>query len=124
MGNRKGSKNTRKTIAHYLGKFLQTGFGFSELMKTPDEQLKELSGLNKPLVSDDADPRKVHFDSQVDCFKKELLSIGVTHLVLWDEYVKEYPQGFQYSRFCELLQDQLKLNNEVMTFVHYPGKLV
>jgi hypothetical protein len=37
--------------------------------------------------------------------------------------MKEYPSGFKYSRFCEL-QDQMKLNNAVMHFVHYPGKLL
>jgi len=117
-------KITRKTIALYLGKFLQTGLDFSDLLRRPDEQLEELLGLIKPVAPEDADPRKVHFNSQVEYFNKELVRTGVTRLLLWEEYIKEYPQGFQYSRFCELLQDQLKLNNAVMHFVHYPGKLL
>jgi transposase len=117
-------KITRKTIALYLGKFLQTGVDFSELLKRSDQQLEQVLGLIKPLVPEDADPRKVHFNSLVEYFNKELSRTGVTRLLLWEEYISEYPSGFQYSRFCELLQDQMKLNNAVMHFVHYPAKLL
>lgn len=117
-------KITRKTIAFYLGKFLQTGVDFSELLKRSDEQLEQVLGLIKPVVPEDVDPRKVHFNSLIEYFNKELSRTGVTRLLLWEEYIREYPAGFQYSRFCELLQDQMKLNNAVMHFVHYPAKLL
>lgn len=117
-------KITRKTIAIYLAKFLQTGVCFSDLLKQSDQQLEQLLGLIKTTVPEDTDPRKAHFISLVEYFGKELSRTGVTRLLLWEEYIKEYPSGFQYSRFCELLQDQMKLNNAVMHFVHYPGKLL
>lgn len=117
-------KITRKTIALYFKKFLDTGINFSDLLKRSDEQLEELLGLIKPVLSEDADPRKIHFNSLVEYFNKELSRTGVTRLLLWEEYIKEYPAGFQYSRFCELLQDQMRLNNAVMHFVHYPAKLL
>lgn len=117
-------KTTRKTIALYLQKFSQTGQGFSELLKLPDEQLEEILGLIKPPVPQDADPRKTHFYNLIEYFNKELSRTGVTRLLLWEEYMKEYPSGFQYSRFCELLQDHIKVNNAVMHFVHNPAKLL
>ena len=117
-------KITRKTIALYLGKFLQTGVDFTELLKRSDQQLEQVLGLIKPVLLEDTDPRKVHFNSLIEYFNKELSRTGVTRLLLWEEYIKEYPTGFQYSRFCELLQDQMKLNNAVMHFVHYPAKLL
>jgi hypothetical protein len=117
-------KITRKTIAIYLAKFLQTGVCFSDLLKQSDQQLEQLLGLIRTTVPEDTDPRKAHFISLVEYFGKELSRTGVTRLLLWEEYIKEYPSGFQYSRFCELLQDQMKLNNAVMHFVHYPGKLL
>lgn len=49
-------KITRKTIALYLGKFLQTGVNFSELLKRSDQQLEEILGLIKPLVPEAAAP--------------------------------------------------------------------
>ena len=117
-------KISRRTIALYLGKFLRTEVDLSELLKRSDEQLEQLIGLKKPIVPEDVDPRKVHFDSLVEYFNKELGRTGVTRLLLWEEYIKEYPCGFQYSRFCELLQDHIRLNNAVMHFVHQPAKLL
>jgi len=117
-------KTTRKTIALYLQKFQQTGQELTELLKLPDERLEQILGLHKPPVPQDADPRKAHFNSLVMYFNKELSRTGVTRLLLWEEYIKEYPLGFQYSRFCDLLQDHMKLNNAVMHFVHTPAKLL
>ena len=115
---------TRKTIALYLQKFQQTGQSLSELIKLSDAQLEQILGLIKPAVTADADPRKIHFNSLIDYFNMELKRTGVTRLLLWQEYIKEYPEGFQYSRFCDLLQDHIKINNAVMHFVHYPAKLM
>lgn len=115
---------TRKTIALYLQKFQQTGQSLSELIKLSDAQLEQILGLIKPAVTADADPRKIHFNSLIDYFNMELKRTGVTRLLLWQEYIKEYPEGFQYSRFCDLLQDNIKINNAVMHFVHYPAKLM
>lgn len=115
---------TRKTIALYLQKFQQTGQSLSELIKLSDAQLAQILGLIKPALTADADPRKIHFNSLIDYFNMELKRTGVTRLLLWQEYIKEYPEGFQYSRFCDLLQDNIKINNAVMHFVHYPAKLM
>ncbi|MBE9597989.1 DDE-type integrase/transposase/recombinase [Pedobacter sp. MC2016-24] len=60
----------------------------------------------------------------IEYFNIELSRSRLTRLLLWEDYIKEYPAGFQYSRFCELLRDQIKLNNAVMHFVHYPAKLL
>jgi len=117
-------KISRKTIALYLQKFLQTGTSFVDLLKCSDEQLEQVLGLAKPIVPEDIDPRKIHFNSLLEYFNKELRRIGVTRLLLWEEYIKEYPTGFQYSRFCELLQDHIKLNNAVMHFTHSPADLL
>jgi transposase len=117
-------KISRKTIAIYLQKFAQTGVDFKDLVKRSDQELEQILGLLKPVVSEDTDPRKVHFNNLIGYFSKELNRTGVTRLLLWEEYSKEYPEGFQYSRFCELLQDQERVNNAVMHFVHTPAKLL
>lgn len=94
---------SRRTIAGYLLKFTQTGVDFKELLKRSDQELEQILGLLKPVVSEDTDPRKVHFNNLIGYFSKQLNRTGVTRLLLWEEYIKEYPEGFQYSRFCELL---------------------
>lgn len=86
-----------------MQKFGQTGVDFKELLKDSDQELERVLGLIKPVVVDDSDPRKVHFNNLSGYFSKELNRTGVTLLLLWEEYIKEYPSGFQYSRFCELI---------------------
>ena len=117
-------KISRKTIALYLQKFLQTEMSFVDLLKRSDEQLEQVLDLVKSSIPEDTDPRKVHFNSLLEYFNKELRRIGVTRLLLWEEYINEHPTGFQYSRFCELLQDQMKVNNAVMHFTHSPADLL
>jgi len=114
----------RKTIAVYQQKFIQTGLGFKELLQLGDQELEELPGLIKPDVPEGTAPRKVHFYGLADYFNNELKRIGVTRLLLWQEYMKEYPSGFQYSRFCELLQEHVKVNQAVMHFDHPPAQML
>jgi transposase len=62
---------------------------------------------------------------------KELRRKGVTLQLLWIEYKQQYPEGYQYSRFCELYQRweetlDLSLRQEYRAgekmFVDFAGK--
>jgi len=61
----------------------------------------------------------------------ELRKKGVTLQLLWIEYKQQYPEGYQYSRFCELYQKwegtlDLSLRQEYRAgeklFVDFAGK--
>ncbi|WP_374164031.1 IS21 family transposase [Arcticibacter sp. MXS-1] len=117
-------KINRRTVASYLEKFRQTGFSPKELLTFNDEDLEGYLGLAKTVLPEDTDPRKIHFNSLREYFRSELKRTGVTRLLLWQEYISEYPEGFQYSRFCELLQEHIKINSAVMHFDHQPGKML
>lgn len=114
----------RRTIVIYLIKFNQTGLSFKALLQLDDHKIEEILGLIKPVVIMDTDPRRLHFNSLIDLLNHELSKEGVTRLLLWEEYINDYPEGFQYSRFCELLQEHQKLNSAVMHFEHQPGKML
>ena len=63
----------------------------------------------------------------------ELKRKHVTLSILWDEYIEQYPEGFRYSRFCELYRAwegnlpvtmrQTHLGGEKL-FVDYAGDTV
>ena len=36
---------------------------------------------------------------------EELKRKGVTLFLLWEEYKERYPEGYEYSRFCDLYRD-------------------
>ena len=103
----------RRTIVIYLGKFNRTGLSFKALLQLDDRRIEEILGLIKPVVITDTDPRRLHFNSLIDLLNHELSKEGVTRLLLREEYINDYPEGFRYSRFCELLQEHQKnrINN-------------
>ena len=117
-------KISRKTIAAYLLKFQQTGHDFKELLAFSDQDLDQILGLIKSDIPQDMDPRKLRFDSLLEYFTHELRRTGFTSLLLWEEYIRENPSGLQYSRFCELLKDHIKIGSAVMHFEHYPAKML
>jgi len=117
-------KINRRTIAIYLQKFRETGQDFNELLKLSDDQLEELLGLLKP-VPEDTDPRKTELKALIPDYTAQMAAnSNITRLLLWQEYIKKYPGGFQYSRFCDFFADHTKVNNAVMHFEHEPAKVL
>ncbi|WP_354361407.1 hypothetical protein [Pedobacter sp. UYP30] len=108
----------RRTIAGYLEKFRSTGLPFDDLLKLSDRDIEEILGLVREEVMEDADPRRVHFLEHLEYHNQQLTKEGVTRLLLWEEYIAGYPEGFQYSRFCDLLQEHNRASRAVMHFEH------
>lgn len=55
---------------------------------------------------------------------KELKYPQVTKTLLWLEYKEHYPQGYQYSQFCERYKKWAKTQNVVMRQEHKAGEKV
>jgi len=53
---------------------------------------------------------------------KELARKAVTLLLLWQEYRQAQPEGYGYSRFCELYQRWAGTLDPVLRQVHLPGE--
>jgi transposase len=115
-------KISRKTVHTYKTRFSQTDLDADSLLKLTDEELEVVVGINKKTSPDTLDPRKLHFMGQSEYFLKELDRVGVTRLLLWEEYRKEYPEGFGYSRFCDLLAEVSKVSQATMHFEHKPAE--
>ena len=65
--------------------------------------------------------------------RQELQSKGVTLMLLWQEYKERYPEGYQYSQFCDHYRRwtktlDLSLRQEYLagekTFVDFAGKTI
>lgn len=113
----------RRTIAGYIKTFTASGLSIQELLLFNDHDLHVYLNIDKKeTVVKDA--RQLHLESHYEYFTTELRRVGVTRQLLWQEYISEYPDGFGYSRFCELLQDHLRKGNSTMHFDHEPGRLL
>lgn len=113
----------RRTVRKYRDRFLESGLSYSELLLFNDQ---ELNAYLNPEDKDkqEKDPRLLDLESRFSYLFSELRRVGVTRQLLWEEYIQEYPTGFRYSRFCELMQEQARKNDATMYFEHSPGKLM
>lgn len=53
---------------------------------------------------------------------KELARKGVTLQLLWQEYIQNFPQGYQYTRFCQLYRQWPKSHKLSMRQRHRAGE--
>ncbi|NPV89651.1 MAG: IS21 family transposase [Firmicutes bacterium] len=67
-------------------------------------------------------PRHNKTDIDFDWVYRELRRKGVTLQLLWLEYKEQNPDGYQYSRFCELYRQWTKTLNASLRQVHQAGE--
>ena len=88
-----------------------------EALLFPAEPVKE-SGRPLPVMAE---------------LRKELQSKGVTLMLLWQEYKERYPEGYQYSQFCDIYRRwtktlDLSLRQEYLAgeklFIDFAGKTI
>jgi len=88
---------SHSTVAGYVRKAEAAGIGWP-LPDGLDETILEsklFPGKTIPVSSEKPLP-------QWEYIHRELKRKGVTLQLLWIEYKQQYPEGYQYSRFCEL----------------------
>lgn len=57
-----------------------------------------------------------------DIIHRELMRKGVTLQLLWQEYKEQYPDGLQYTQFCDHYNTWRKLRNISMHQIHRAGE--
>lgn len=75
--------------------------------------------LNLP-AKEEKPPSRPYPD--LDYLHKELRRKGVTLKLLWQEYRREYPEGYGYSQFCSIYGRYRKRLDPVMRQHHEPGR--
>lgn len=111
---------SRNTVDLYARRFKLCGLTLSQLLLLNDTDLAKFV-YPEQAIRVKEDTRASIFDSQVDYFLKELKRTGVTRKLLWQEYHKVHPQGYEYSQFCERLSKQSRLQKVVMHLDHQPA---
>ena len=108
---------SRPIIKKYLAAIEKAGLDFTAIKKMPDETLLEIVADTSPAQSE----KYRILASQFPHFAKELKRTGVTLRLLWEEYLKQYPDGFKYSQFCYHFQKWRDSDNLCMHIEHKAG---
>ena len=106
----------RTTVAEYLRRTAVIGITWPVPAEINDAELERRlftpAGFKAP-VRAMPDWNRVH---------AELRRRGVTLLLLWEEYRAEHPDGYGYSRFCDLYIDWRRGVSATMRQTHVAGE--
>jgi|SRR5665647_3329434 len=93
--------------------------------KTPQELLimedALLSEIMRPIKQQVTDIRLEKFNALKEGYLNELAGKRVTRIILFEEYQKLYPEGYGYSKFCQLLSQENKLKKATLHNTYLPG---
>jgi len=93
---------SRNTIKDYQDKFLLTGVTYLQLLEHSEVELSLLIKSRPPSSLPDADEKRLKdLTSLLPYFLSELPKTGVTKQLLWQEYLKDFPDGYRYTRLEE-----------------------
>jgi transposase len=107
------------TVGDYIQRAEAAGLSWPlpEGMADSELQAKLLGGS----VASVTPPREAPSWPQIH---EQLRRKGVTLHLLWQEYRHAQPDGFRYSRFCELYREWAEKLEPVMRLPHEPGEKV
>src|ERR1700712_3519709 len=89
------------TVREYLGRAAAAGIGWPLAADITDESLLARLFVNAGVRIG----ARFHAEPDWAALVRELKRPGVNLLVLWDEYRAVHPQGYAYSRFCQLFRE-------------------
>ena len=113
---------SRPTITAYTVRLKNHPGSFDDLQFLDDAALASI--VYAPIKQITEDTRKADFIQRVSYFLSELKRTGVTRHLLWQEYLKSYPEGYGYTQFCVLLAQYRNTSSPSMHFDYKPAEVV
>ena len=122
MGERRVARAvgvSRTAVGKYIRAFQLSGLELSELESMADSALEEtLAGVKTLLKSSRYQELSGRFPSMLLELKKK----GMTLQLLWERYLQDYPQGYQYSQFCLHFHQWCNASEVSMHIEHKAGE--
>ena len=105
------------TVREYLGRATAAGIGWPLAADVTDESLAARLFVNAGVRAG----ARFHAEPGWSALVRELKRPGVNLLVLWDEYRAVHPEGYAYSRFCQLFREFEQRLSPTMRQQHVAG---
>jgi transposase len=108
-----------KTVVTYSSLIKKSNKTYEELLALEDTALAEIvrPNLGKPK----ADIRREDFKKNLEYYLGQLAHKRASRILLFEDYIKEHPDGYKYSKFCELLCEAMDVKNATLYHVYIPG---
>lgn len=84
---------SKTAVSHYISEFRACGIDYESICNLTDSELLELLSTRKKKCK-----KYETLESYFCYFAKELKRKGVTLKTLWEEYIKDNPDGYSYPR--------------------------
>lgn len=107
----------KTTISEYLVRFRRSGISYEESQELSDDDLLDLFEQKKREENEQYTALTTLFPE----YSRRLKKKGMTKQLLWNEYRKNYPDGYQYSQFCHHFGIFLDSGEVTMRQHHDPG---
>jgi len=108
---------SRNTVTKYITVYLKKGLVFDEVDQMSDV---ELISLFDPEIKE-IPIRLQQLEEEFKSLEKELKKPGSTRWNYWEEYCKNNPLAYSYSRFCVNYKQWLKQTNPSLHIEHKAG---
>jgi len=111
---------SKNTVKQYLEKTRMLTDDISSLISIDDYELELKYHAGNPSYKEN--DRYEYLKSRFDYYEKELRRVGVTRLLLWEEYRQEVKNGYSRAQFCFHLNQMLKAKKPSMILSHTAGE--
>lgn len=111
---------SKRTVHTYKERAGQTEIPLHVMRTMSDEQLNAL--LQPPSQTPLPDARKAELEKKLDYYLAELKRPYVTKYLLWEEYRKEHPDGYQYTQFKKYLREHEERTDYSYSNTYLPGR--
>jgi transposase len=61
------------------------------------------------------------FKTNLEYYLAEIAAKRASRILLFEEYSKQYPDGYKYSKFCDLLSEAMAVKNATFYHIYKPG---
>jgi len=112
---------SRNTVRDYLRRARAYDEDLSKVLELSEEQL--LGVFYRP-QTEFTTSRQAVFEAQQGYWISELRRVGVTRQLLWEEYRLVHPDGYGYSRFCDLLRQAIGRRDLTLSLDHQAGEVM
>ncbi|TKC07681.1 IS21 family transposase [Pedobacter frigoris] len=111
---------SRTTVRKYIIAIESSGCSTKEIDELSDSDLDTLFGsiISKPVSLSKRMQTLQHYFPKIE---KELKRTGMTRILLWEDYISEFPNGYQYTQFCQHFRTWQSKMNPTMHRTHKVG---